>query len=159
MRRAVLFLLMASGLALAAAGEPYQATRERASVLLDGASTKAQERAREIRSSMNLVVLSEVKLSGVPLAEAMKRISAQVKEETPPNLPGRRGMTIALQLRSEAPDLVTVDLRLASLPQVLDAICAQHHYVWSVEPYAIRVVPEDSSTIKKPGAEPAPQTK
>ncbi len=139
----------------AAAGEPDPASRERSSALIDDASAKAQERAREIRSSMDKVIIPEVTLSGVPFGEAIARISAQVTEHASPSLPGRRGMTIALQLRSEAPDPVTVSLRSAALPKVLDTICAEHNYVWCVESYAIRIVPEGGATTRKSVTQPA----
>jgi hypothetical protein len=59
-------------------------------------------------------------------------------------------MSTILKRREESPPTITLSLRAASLPQILDAICSQVNYVWAVETYGVTIVPAESLRTSKP---------
>ena len=121
------------------AGEPYHTHCERK---ID--ASKQTELQRDVRSYMDSVVFPEVSLSGVPFQDAVEWVQKRISEHAPASVPAdRSGISITLVPRQTVREPVTISLRSATLPQILDAICAQHHYVWCVEPSALSIIPRE----------------
>ena len=94
---------------------------------------------------MDSIVFPKVSLSGVCFMDAINWVQQQSREHTPASVladTGSIGMTIVL--RQGVKETFDVSLRAATLPQVLDAICAQHDYVWCLEPYALTIIPKSA---------------
>ena len=128
--------------AIATAGEPYRTTRERTAKL----SGEQQARVRRVRTYMDLVMFPKVSLSGVSFREAVEWVTHNTSRHAPDSVPAeRRGISTVSKFREGKPELVNVSLQSATLPQVLDAICAQHDYVWCIESYALSIVPREQA--------------
>ncbi len=96
---------------------------------------------------MDTIVFARVSLSHVSLSDAIGWIHDHIAESAPASTPenGRDiGMTLGRQ--PDAQEFVSVSLRSATLPQVLDAICKQHDYVWCVEPMTLSITPQKAKT-------------
>ena len=108
----------------------------------------------QVRAYMDTVVFPRVSLSHVPFSDAVSWVQQHISEHAPSSVPvDRRGIGIFLKQRQGVREFVSISLRTATLPQVFDAICKPHQYVWSVEPMALSVTPREQ---KPPVIRPRP---
>ena len=107
------------------AREPYHTHYER-----KFNASKQTKLQRHVRAYMDTVIFPRVLLSHVPLAEAVNWVMDHVSEYASASTSeNRRGIGITLRPRQGVQEFVSVSLQSATLPQVLDAVCKQHHYV------------------------------
>ena len=119
------------------AREPYRTRCERK---FD--PSKQTEVQRQVRAYMDTVVFPRVSLSHVSFPDAIEWVQHHIAESAPASTPAEgRGISTFLKQRPGAREFFSVSLRSATLPQVLDAICKQHHYVWCVEPMILSITP------------------
>jgi hypothetical protein len=126
-----------------ASAEPYISTNER---LSDAPRESSEQwaRIRRVRAYMDSIVFPEVALSNVPIRDAVAWVTRHTPEHAKASVPvDRRGISTVARNREPERERVTVSLHSATLPQVLDAICAQHNYVWRVDPFALTIDPEE----------------
>lgn len=133
-------LVIAATVSLAA--EPYRTTHELVAET-SKLSDEEKTRLRKARALLDSIVFPEVSLSDVTYREAIDWISLNARKHMPGAGEGR-GIGMVFRARGGEDERMTIKLRAASLPQVLDAICAPHDYLWSVESFAIGIVPREA---------------
>lgn len=137
---------ISSALAAMHAGEPYRTTRER-TVKKTSLSLDDHARLRRVRSIMDTVVFPKVSLLGVSFREAVHWVTIETPRHVPGAVPSdQRGFSTVVRFRESAAEMVNISLQSATLPQVLDAICSQHDYVWCLESRAISIVPREKAS-------------
>jgi hypothetical protein len=124
--------------------QPKPASREQ---LADNArlSPQQRERLRQIRKEMDATVFPSVSYKALELREAIESLVRGSREYSP----GRSGISCIVKLGEKAPPTVSLALRNATLPQVLDSVCSQTGYVWSVETTGITLAPAAAMGISK----------
>lgn len=135
---------------IATGGTPYHTKHE--IKLPPGQSTPDVDR---IRAYMDTVRFPALTLKDVTLREAIDQVQKDIPRYAPPAVPAdRRGMSMVLRFREGQEDVrITVSTKPATLPEVLDAICAPHDYVWRVDNFALNIWPrEGTGRIVVPGA-------
>lgn len=136
----LLLLFAAPGFTLA--GEAYQTRCE-----WKRDPSKQTEIVRQVRASMDSIVFPEVSLSGVPFQDAISQVQQHIREHTPPSILEDQGsIGITLVARQDVKEPVDVLLRAATLPQILDAICARYNYVWCVDSFALLITTREGQS-------------
>ena len=95
---------------------------------------------------MAVTVFPTVSFRSTPLREVIDWLSPRIGSHSPSSM----GMSTVLKLREEPSPSVTLSLRAATLPQILDAVCSQTGYAWAVESYALSIVPAESLQTSNP---------
>ena len=128
------------------AREPYRTRCERE--FNPGQQTDVQ---RQVRAYMDVVVYPRVSLSHVPFSDAVSWVQDRIRSHAQVSDPADRcGISIFLKRRQGVREFVSVSLRSATLPQVLDAICKEHHYVWCVTPMILSITPGEKPPLIRP---------
>jgi hypothetical protein len=143
MRSLLRALLLCICAIAALCAEPYHPTCERkANALRIPAEDRA--RARAVRAQLDVIVFPNVTLTEISVPDAVKMVAQNAQRFTPKSVPqDRRTLSFVGSYRKNAEEIVTVNLHTATLPQVLDAICAPHDYVWSVDAYSLTISPRE----------------
>lgn len=149
MKLFLLVVLCCVALDSLSAREPYHTRYE--CKFAPGKQTEVQ---RQVRAYMDTIIFPEVSMSRASFPEVIEWIRYHVSQYAPASVPAdRRGISIFLKQRPGVRELFSVSLRSATLPQVLDAICKQHHYIWCVEPMILSITPREQ---KPPVIRPRP---
>jgi hypothetical protein len=94
---------------------------------------------------MDATVFPVVSFRDTPIQEVIDWVAHRSADHSPRRLP----MGTVLKRREEPQPTITLSLRAATLPRILDAICSQVGYAWGVETYGLAIVPAESLPASK----------
>ena len=98
-----------------------------------------------IRAKLDQIIFPHVEFKAATAAEAINWAKQTSKSVSPDGM----AISFVIKCSASAPDIsqiqISLDIRDASLPQVLDAICRQIDYVWGVDTYAIVLLPREEA--------------
>lgn len=145
MRSLPIALLLCLCALICVAAEPYHPACEHK---LDSSRIPAEDRARAraMRAQMDTIIFPNVNLTDISVPDAIKMVAQNAPRFTPKSVPqDRRTLSVVASYRKNVDEFVSVTLHSATLPEVLDAICAPHNYVWSMDAYSLTITAREDA--------------